>query len=1049
MKVTPKYKVEEIAQEFHRVRGQCYLDHAGAALYSEEQVRQALGELAGTLLGNPHSRHTPSDTATQTLEAARHRVLEHFNTNAEDYDLIFTSGATAALRLVAEHFDWKAELAPPPDLAHSTSEDTPEHSNETQHSTQHQEEGESSAGAFVYLQENHTSVLGMRGPAHQAGCDVFCLTATEARDWLGGTPGSPNASAAGKAGNLSIPGCGNALLSCVESAVKANDLSVPQKSVAKASHMSSPGDLSTTPPESIAKAKHLPCPKDLSAVSKPNHLFISEDPTVPLESIANSSHLSIPEDLPTVRPEVLSNSNCLSSSEDPSSVCPASPRGKVKRRNCLFAYSGQCNFSGSKAPLEWIRQVQEGALDGLLATKPINKENTQRRDDSGSSEATKWYVVLDAASLVATCPLDLARWKPDFVPVSFYKMFGYPTGLGCLLVRRRAWDMLGRTYQGGGTVLVADSRTMVTVPRPTLHDRFEDGTLPFLSIPAIRQGLDTLHRLTGGMQNIASHVFHLARYTHHTLASMRHSNGTPVAVIYQSCGDTWQPDTHGSIVNFNLLNPDGTFVGYAQVERVASLYNIHLRTGCLCNPGACQALIGITSEKLLAQFKAGHVCGDAVDLVDGEPTGSVRVSFGYSSTYQDADHLLTMIRECFVEQPMTLDLTWLAEDDLVQLKEGAREEGEKGRIGEEERVERRLGEEGRMERREGEMGETERKIKMMVEEGKRREDITNNNNNITYSNTASPSLSNTSPSSSSSTLSPLPITPPQPPSTHTLTDIVVFPVKSCGGVRVSAWGLGGAGLALDRQWMVVTGAGATLTQKRLPRMALILPRLDLQRGEMVLACEGESEELLIPLDPPETQDSSGAALCGGRVCGVRVRGLDCGEAASAWLSRVLGTPDLRLMRQTSHRASKMPVGPSGPAGESLSLANESQYLVIHRPSVRSLLEEINHRGLEQLTEDELVSRFRGNLVVDGGQPFEEDSWATMTIAGTTFQVQGGCRRCQMVCVVPGSGQRTREPMLSLASARGSSMLFGVHASAPDAAEERVVSVGAAIEVTMK
>lgn len=57
----------------------------------------------------------------------------------------------------------------------------------------------------------------------------------------------------------------------------------------------------------------------------------------------------------------------------------------------------------------------------------------------------------------------------------------------------------------------------------------------------------------------------------------------------------------------------------------------------------------------------------------------------------------------------------------------------------------------------------------------------------------------------------------------------------------------------------------------------------------------------------------------------------------------------------------------------------------------------------------------------------------------------------MVCVVPGSGQRTKEPMLSLSSARGSSMLFGVHASAPPAPEkeERRLCVGAAVVVTMK
>lgn len=229
----------------------------------------------------------------------------------------------------------------------------------------------------MYLQENHTSVLGMRGPAHQAGCDVFCLTATEARDWLG-TPGSSNTSLTGKAGNLSLSGCGDASLSCGKSAVKANDLSVAQESIAKASHLSISGDSSAVPPESVAKPNHLPSPKDLSTVSEANHLSISNGlSTAPSESVVKSSHLSIPEDPPSVRPDTTSNSNSLSS------VCPATPRGRVKRRNCLFAYSGQCNFSGSKAPLEWIREVQEGALDGLLTTKPINEENAQRRKDSG------------------------------------------------------------------------------------------------------------------------------------------------------------------------------------------------------------------------------------------------------------------------------------------------------------------------------------------------------------------------------------------------------------------------------------------------------------------------------------------------------------------------------------------------------------------------------------------------------------------------------------------------------------------------------------------
>jgi molybdenum cofactor sulfurtransferase len=76
----------------------------------------------------------------------------------------------------------------------------------------------------------------------------------------------------------------------------------------------------------------------------------------------------------------------------------------------LFAYPAQSNFSGVLHPLEWIRQAH----------------------DHG------WDVLLDAAAYVPTNRLDLTRWHPDFVAMSFYKMFGWPTGIGCLLARRDA-----------------------------------------------------------------------------------------------------------------------------------------------------------------------------------------------------------------------------------------------------------------------------------------------------------------------------------------------------------------------------------------------------------------------------------------------------------------------------------------------------------------------------------------------------------------------------------------------------------------------------------
>ncbi|KAJ8898630.1 hypothetical protein K2173_004614 [Erythroxylum novogranatense] len=92
----------------------------------------------------------------------------------------------------------------------------------------------------------------------------------------------------------------------------------------------------------------------------------------------------------------------------------------------------------------------------------------------------------------------------------------------------------------------------------------------------------------------------------------------------------------GPIVAFNLKRPDGSWFGYREVEKLASLFGIHLRTGCFCNPGACAKNLGLSNEDLLLNLEAGHVCWDDNDIIHEKPTGAVRVSFGYMSTYEDA-----------------------------------------------------------------------------------------------------------------------------------------------------------------------------------------------------------------------------------------------------------------------------------------------------------------------------------------------------------------------------------------------------------------------------
>ena len=93
----------------------------------------------------------------------------------------------------------------------------------------------------------------------------------------------------------------------------------------------------------------------------------------------------------------------------------------------LFAFPAQSNFSGRQHPLEWIAQAQ----------------------------ALGWDVLLDAAAFAPTNKLDLSVWKPDFVPLSFYKMFGYPTGVGALLAIPPRSPSVALTADGGVAVTLS------------------------------------------------------------------------------------------------------------------------------------------------------------------------------------------------------------------------------------------------------------------------------------------------------------------------------------------------------------------------------------------------------------------------------------------------------------------------------------------------------------------------------------------------------------------------------------------------------------------
>uniref|UniRef100_A0A182W4P5 Molybdenum cofactor sulfurase n=1 Tax=Anopheles minimus TaxID=112268 RepID=A0A182W4P5_9DIPT len=314
------------------------------------------------------------------------------------------------------------------------------------------------------------------------------------------------------------------------------------------------------------------------------------------------------------------------------------PEGRRQRlRPSLLVFPAQCNFNGVKYPLELIELAERNGVHGY-------------GEDA-------FHVCLDAASYVSTSPLDLTRYRPSFVCVSFYKIFGYPTGLGALLVRKDAERLLlpGKRYYGGGTVKIAMSGPdAFHEKRDTLAERFEDGTINFLSIATLLPCMETLERLIPGatMERIQRHTFQVACYCHRELQALQHANGGRVVELYHDTafGDA---QSQGAIVNFNVLNDDGGYVGFAEVACMAANHGIYLRTGCFCNPGACQRHLRLADKDLLRHYRAGHVCGDANDLIDGQPTGSVRVSFGYCTRPADIDRLVAMIRRCYVRRSLT------------------------------------------------------------------------------------------------------------------------------------------------------------------------------------------------------------------------------------------------------------------------------------------------------------------------------------------------------------------------------------------------------------
>ena len=288
----------------------------------------------------------------------------------------------------------------------------------------------------------------------------------------------------------------------------------------------------------------------------------------------------------------------------------------------LLAYPAQSNYSGVQHPLALIEIAQ----------------------------AQGWDVLVDCAAFAPTNRLDLRRWKPDFVPLSFYKMFGYPTGVGALLARKAALAKLRRPWYAGGTITIASVQGNGHFFAEGAA-AFEDGTVNYLNLPAVEIGLRHLAEV--GIETIHTRVICLTGWLLAQLTTLRHSNGRPLARIHGPA----TLEARGGTITVTFYDSEGVAFDERRVEELANLERISLRTGCFCNPGAGEVAHGLTPE-IMAEFFKGDQGLSFMDLRAlmetryGKSINAVRISVGLVSNFADVQHFLRFARG-FVDRSVT------------------------------------------------------------------------------------------------------------------------------------------------------------------------------------------------------------------------------------------------------------------------------------------------------------------------------------------------------------------------------------------------------------
>ena len=290
-----------------------------------------------------------------------------------------------------------------------------------------------------------------------------------------------------------------------------------------------------------------------------------------------------------------------------------------------------------------LRTAEPGALNLLAFPAQSNYSGVQHRLDLvEEAHAAGWHVLLDAAAFAPTNRLDVAKVRPDFATLSFYKIMGFPTGVGCLLIRRNRFDVLSRPWFAGGTITVASVAGDGHYLRRD-EAAFEDGTVDYLNLPAVTIGLRHVQRV--GLDAIHRRVACLTGWLLDALDGLCHEGGQRLVQIH---GPSTTAERGGTVA-FSMYDRNGWRIDDLWVEQLACRAGISLRTGCFCNPGASEAAHQLGPEHMRKWF--GHDepmsdfdLRDRIRIEHGRLPSAIRISVGLATNFADAYRFL-----CFLQ----------------------------------------------------------------------------------------------------------------------------------------------------------------------------------------------------------------------------------------------------------------------------------------------------------------------------------------------------------------------------------------------------------------